>query len=262
MTHQDGPLRRVVLLRSVASADRPVRADRDSVLDESLADQELEASPRRRDSPRTSGRPATRSASSRRRGVRPASRRTSAGGRATVRADSPGRSRARAAPPPPARRSRLAQRRRQRPERVPVERRRRHRPATLLDVLARSASARARLRAGAAARELLARGEPARHQPRRPLRRVPGAEVLDHRLRVHLRLRVGRELLHRRRAAEALRGGPQLLEDLLVRVTPPDPRLELGERLPDRSPSLRDKASAPPPRMVERIRECASAADR
>ena len=79
--------------------------------------------------------------------------------------------------------------------------------------------------------ELLARREPARHQPGGALGRVPGAEVLDHRLRMHPRLRIGRELLHRRRAAEPLRRGPQLLEDLLVGVAAPDPGLELGERL-------------------------------
>src|SRR5581483_2856700 len=47
---------------------------------------------------------------------------------------------------------------------------------------------------------------------------VPGAEVLDHGLRVHLRLRVGGELLHGRRAAEAIGAGGELGQDLLVRV--------------------------------------------
>ena len=53
--------------------------------------------------------------------------------------------------------------------------------------------------------------------------------MLDHRLRVHLRLGVGGELAHRRRAAEPLCARAQLLEDLLVRVAPPDPGAELGE---------------------------------
>src|SRR3954449_4321510 len=42
---------------------------------------------------------------------------------------------------------------------------------------------------------------------------------------------VRRELLHRRRAAEPLRRGAQLVEQLLVRVPPPDRRPEGGELL-------------------------------
>ena len=60
--------------------------------------------------------------------------------------------------------------------------------------------------------QLLARREAPRHEARGPLGGVPGAEVLDHRLRMHARLRVGRELLHRRRAAEpggATRAAPR-----------------------------------------------------
>jgi hypothetical protein len=53
--------------------------------------------------------------------------------------------------------------------------------------------------------------------------------VLDDGLRVDRRLRVGLELAHRRRAAQALRAGTQLLEDLLVRVALADSGLELGE---------------------------------
>ena len=77
--------------------------------------------------------------------------------------------------------------------------------------------------------QLLPADEPPRRQPRRPLGGVPRAEVLDHRLRMHLRLGVGGELAHRRRAAEPLCARPELLEDLLVGVAPPDPGTELGE---------------------------------
>ena len=60
-------------------------------------------------------------------------------------------------------------------------------------------------------------------------RRVPRAEVLDDRLRVDARLRVARELAHRRRAPEALRGCSQLLEDVLVRVAPAQAGAKGGE---------------------------------
>ena len=42
--------------------------------------------------------------------------------------------------------------------------------------------------------------------------------MADHGLRMHRRLRVGRELAHRGRAAEALGARPQLGQDLLVAV--------------------------------------------
>ena len=45
------------------------------------------------------------------------------------------------------------------------------------------------------------------------------------------RLGVGRELAHRRRTAEPLRAGAQLLEDLLVRVALADSGLEGRERV-------------------------------
>jgi hypothetical protein len=67
-----------------------------------------------------------------------------------------------------------------------------------------------------------------------PLGRVPGAEVLDHRLRMHRCLVVAREIPHRGRAAEALGTGAQLREDLLVRVALTDPGAErLQRRLVD-----------------------------
>ena len=52
--------------------------------------------------------------------------------------------------------------------------------------------------------QLVAREEAAREEARRALGRVPGAEVLDHRLWVHARVLVAGELAHRRRAAEPL----------------------------------------------------------
>jgi len=81
--------------------------------------------------------------------------------------------------------------------------------------------------------------------------------VLDHGLRVHLRLYVRSELLHRRRAPESLRRRAQLLEDLGIRVAAPNPGLELGER---RWIDLRDRAIRLPghTRMVERIGEKAT----
>ena len=66
-------------------------------------------------------------------------------------------------------------------------------------------------------------------EARRPLRRVPGPEVLDDRLRVHARLRVPRELAHRRRSPEPLRSCAELVEDLLVRVTAAKPGAKRGE---------------------------------
>ena len=63
--------------------------------------------------------------------------------------------------------------------------------------------------------------------------------MLDRRLRMHVRLRVGGELLHGRRAAEAVGRRAQLLEDLLVGVALAQPRLEVGER---RRIDLRDGA--------------------
>jgi len=63
-----------------------------------------------------------------------------------------------------------------------------------------------------------------------PLRVVPAPEVLDDRLWVDRRLGVLLELAHGRRAPESLRGALKLLENLLVRVTLADPRLELGQR--------------------------------
>ena len=77
--------------------------------------------------------------------------------------------------------------------------------------------------------ELVSREEAARKEARSPLRGVPGPEVLDDRLRVDARLRVLRELAHRRRASEPLGRGAQLLEDLVVRVAPAQAGTKRGE---------------------------------
>src|SRR5262249_61241075 len=58
------------------------------------------------------------------------------------------------------------------------------------------------------------------------LRRIPGPELLDDRLRVDACPGIGGELLHRRRAAEPFRGRAELVEQLVVRVALPDRRLE------------------------------------
>ena len=62
-----------------------------------------------------------------------------------------------------------------------------------------------------AAQQLLPRRKPPRNEPRLPLGRVPAAEVLDHRLRMHGRLRVCRELPHRRRTPKPLGTRRQLV---------------------------------------------------
>ena len=69
-----------------------------------------------------------------------------------------------------------------------------------------------------------------RREACRPLGGVPGAEVLDHRLRMHAGVLVGRELAHRRRAAEPLGARAKLLEDLLVGIAPSDACAKLCER--------------------------------
>ena len=124
-------------------------------------------SPRRRGAPRTSGRPATRSASSRPRAVPPASRRTSAGGRAPCASSAALRDRPlEPLLPHRARRSRPRGGPSQRAERVPVERRRRHRPAALLDVVGGRRPPELVAELPQLPGELLARREPPRHQTR------------------------------------------------------------------------------------------------
>jgi hypothetical protein len=80
------------------------------------------------------------------------------------------------------------------------------------------------------AQQLLPGREAPWHEPCLALCRVPTAEVLDHRLRMHGRLGVRCELPHRRRAPKALGAGRELREDLLVRVALADTRLERRQR--------------------------------
>ena len=77
--------------------------------------------------------------------------------------------------------------------------------------------------------QLLARREPPREEPGRALGGVPGAEVLDHRLRVDARLRVGANsrIVGERPSRSAL---AELVEDLVVGVPPAKARSECGER--------------------------------
>ena len=65
----------------------------------------------------------------------------------------------------------------------------------------------------------------------------------DHGLRVHRRLRVGGELAHRGRAAEALGARTQLREDLLVAVALADARAESVKALRIDTGDLRVPAS-------------------
>src|SRR5436305_665861 len=67
--------------------------------------------------------------------------------------------------------------------------------------------------------------------PRRAVRLVSAADVLDHGLRVAGRLPVVGELPHRRRALQPLGAGAELIEDLFARIALPDPRLEACERI-------------------------------
>ncbi len=77
--------------------------------------------------------------------------------------------------------------------------------------------------------QLLARQEPAWVEPGGPLGRVPRPEVLDDGLRVHARVRILCELAHRGRSPHPLRGGSELLEDLLVGVAASETRAKCGQ---------------------------------
>ena len=123
----------------------------------------------------------------------------------------------------------LAERVRERAERVPVERLRRQRAPCARRCRARSAAGRApspsvRSRPSSSSRVAKRRGT----RPGGALRGVPGAEVLDHGLRMDRGLRVGGELAHRRRAPEPLGARDDLRHDLLVRVALADTGLELA----------------------------------
>ena len=213
-----------------SACERPVRADARRPPRAGARARGTGTPSRLRAGRRASGTPATRTGASRR--ARRASSQSAIFGRCPS-------SRASAAPSAIARSRRssptghvepgLPQRGRERAERVPDERLRRHRPAALLEV-ARGRRAPELLPELAELREqLLAGEEPPRTQAGRALRGVPRPEVLDHGLRMHARLGVRRELAHRRRAPEARGRGAKLGEDLLVRVAPAQARAKRGE---------------------------------
>src|SRR5207302_7556999 len=110
-------------------------------------------------------------------------------------------------------------------ERVPVERLRRHRAPTVVEILRGRDAAELVAEVAQDTDELTAGREPPWNKPRGTLGLVPAAEVLDHRLRVDGRLRIRRELAHRRRAPQPIRARPELLENLLVGVALADARL-------------------------------------
>ena len=101
----------------------------------------------------------------------------------------------------------------------------------LVDVARRRRPAELLAEGAQQAEQLVARGEAARNEAGGALGRVPRAEVLDHRLRMHCRLRIRGELPHRGRAAEAFGAGDDLRHDLLVGVPLADTGLELRELL-------------------------------
>src|SRR5580692_3806665 len=101
---------------------------------------------------------------------------------------------------------------------MPVQGLRRIGAAALVEVASRRRPPHLRAEPAQLLEELLLGRETAWHQAGCALGRVPGAEVLDRRLRMDVRLWVGGELLHRRRAAKAACRRAQLVEDLLVGV--------------------------------------------
>ena len=83
--------------------------------------------------------------------------------------------------------------------------------------------------------------------------------MLDHGLRMHLRLGIRRELLHRRRAALPVGVGAQLGEDLLVRVALADRASGTTRARPGRSRrSPRSAAFSAMQQMVDHVAETAS----
>ena len=122
--------------------------------------------------------------------------------------------------------ARFAQRLGEGTEGVPVERLRRHRPSSRVEILCGRHAAEVLPQLAQEPDELLACGEAAGNEAGLSLSRVPAAEVLDDRLRVNGRVRVCRELAHGRRAAEPFGRRAQLVEDLIVRVPLPDSGLE------------------------------------
>ena len=214
----------------------PSGATVDALLAQALADEELERGPGAGcDVDHPVDLPLRQQRVVRRAARRP-SRPSSAGGRAAARAPRPARPPARAAPPRPARRSRpRAAPAVERAERVPDQRLRRHRAACARRGRGPSACGRAPRRARAARPRSSSRVT--KRRGTRPAARLAAFQVPKCSITVcgcTRRLRVGRELAHRRRAPEPLGAGAQLREDLLVGVALADPGLELGERLRDR----------------------------
>ena len=123
----------------------------------------------------------------------------------------------------------LAEGIRERPEGVRVERHRGQRAPSFTQVARGRCPSELVSEPSELLEQLLSRDETPREEPRGPLGGVPGPEVLDDGLRMDARLRVVRELAHRRRAAEPLGRGAQLLENLLVRVAPAQARSKRGE---------------------------------
>ena len=187
-------------------------------------------STRRRGGRRTSGRPATRSAATRPR-LRAAAQSANFGSRPSSRASSAPWSTARSSRSSPTGdvEARLAQRRRERAERVPVERLRRHRAAVRVDVargrIAPSSSPSSR----SSAEQLRAGREAARHQPGRALRGVPAAECSITVCGCTCVPASAANSFIVGERPEPLCAGAELVEDLLVGVAPADPRLERRE---------------------------------
>ena len=112
---------------------------------------------------------------------------------------------------------------------MPVERLGREPPLVLVDVARGRRAPELVPQLPQQPEQLVPGGEPPRNEPGCALGDVPGAEVLDHRLRVHRRLDIAGELAHRRRLAQPVGAGAQLGEDLLVRIPLADSGLELRE---------------------------------
>jgi hypothetical protein len=112
----------------------------------------------------------------------------------------------------------LAQRVAKRAEDVPERGLRVHRRAVALEVPAGRSPAELGTERAELVKELLPRRETARGQAGPALRGVPGAEALDHRLRMDVGAWVAVELPHRGGTAQARGAGLQLGENLLVRV--------------------------------------------